>query len=338
MHNFSCQKWQRSAPCVSQLVKNIIALLMSGVATLLISLCTDVAAQSYPSKPIRIVTAETGGGADFLSRLVAQGLSAGLGQQVVVDNRPSGVIPAEVTAQSAADGYTLLFYSNGLWTLPLLQKVPYDPVRDLVAITLAGRAPNILVVHPSLPARSVHELIALANGRPGELNYGSAGNGSSIHLAAEMFKSMAGVNIVSIPYKGGGPAIIALLGGQIHLIFAAAGSVGTHIKSGRLRALAVTSAQPSRLYPDLPTIAMTLSGYESIGRYGMFAPAKTPPSIIARLNQETIRALNLPEIKERAFAVGVEIVASSSEEFAAIIKSDMNLLSRIIKNGGMRTE
>ena len=311
---------------------------MSGLATCLVPPVAEVSAQAYPSKPVRIITAEAGGGADFLARLVAQGISAGLGQQVIVDNRPSGVIPPEVAAQAAADGYTLLFYSNGMWTLPLLQKAPYDPVRDFVAITLAGRAPYILVVHPSLPVKSVRNLIALAKARPGELNYGSAGNGSSIQLAAELFKSMAGVNIVAIPYKGGGPAIIALLGGQIQLIFAPAASVGPHIKSGRMRALAVTSAQPSRLYPDLPAIASTVSGYESIGRYGLFAPARTPAAIVDRLNQETVRALNRPEIKERAFTVGVEVVASSPEECAAVIRAEMNLLSNIIKNGGIRTE
>ncbi len=299
---------------------------------------SGASAQDYPNKPVRIVTAEAGGGADFMCRLLAQGMTAGMTQQIVVDNRPSGVIPAQVAAQSPADGYTLLFYSNGVWTLPFMQTVPYDMARDFVPVTLAGRAPNILVVHPSLPVKSVKELIALAKAHPGDLNYGSAGNGSSIQLAAEVFKVMSGVNIVGIPYKGGGPAITALLGGQIQMVFAAAGSVATHIKSGRLRALAVTSAQTSKLYPDLPPIAATVAGYESIGMYGLFAPAKTPAAIVAKINQEAVRALARADVKQRAAAVGVEIVGGTPEEFAAVIKADMDRMSVVIKKTGIRSE
>jgi tripartite-type tricarboxylate transporter receptor subunit TctC len=295
-----------------------------------------VHSQTYPGKPVRIVTAEPGGGADFLARLLAQGLTPELGQQIIVDNRPSGVIPVEVVAQAPADGYMLLFYSNGMWTLPLIQNVSYDPIRDFIPITLAGRAPNILVVHPSLPVRSVKELIALAKARPGQLDYGSAGPGSSIQLAADLFKSMAGVNIVAIPYRGGGPAVIALLGGEVQVMFAAAGSVRSHLKSGRLRGLAVTSARPSELFSEYPTIAATVPGYESVGTYGLFAPARTPAAIIARLNQDAARALNKAEVKEKLSSSGVEVAWSTPEEFSAMIKSEMTRLAKVLKDTGMR--
>lgn len=293
-------------------------------------------AQNYPGKPVRIVTAEPGGGADFLARLLAQGLTPELGQQIIVDNRPSGVIPVEAVARAPADGYTLLFYSNGMWTLPLIQNVSYDPIRDFMPVTLAGRAPNILVVHPSLPVRSVKELIALAKARPGQLDYGSAGPGSSIQLAADLFKSMTGINIVAIPYRGGGPAVIALLGGQVQLMFAAAGSVRSHLKSRRLRGLAVTSAKPSELFPEYPTIAATVPGYESVGTYGLFAPARTPAAIVTRLNSDAARVLNRAEVKEKLSSSGVEVAWSSPDEFSAMIKSEMTRLAKVLKDTGVR--
>lgn len=243
--------------------------------------------QGYPAKLIRVITAEAGGSSDLVSRLISQELSAGLGQQVIVENRggASGVIAAETFVKARPDGYTLLLYSTGIWILPLMQKVPYDPVRDFSPITLATMAPNILVVHPSLPVKSVKELIALAKARPGELNYGSGGSGTSNHLAAELFNAMAGVKIVRIFYKSGGLALKDLAGGHVHLMFSVASYTAPHVKSGRVRALAVTSARPSALLPGLPTVAAAgLPGYESVGMTGLFALAKTPAAIITRLN------------------------------------------------------
>ncbi len=297
--------------------------------------------QDYPSKPVRIVASEAGGAGDFAARLIAQGLTYSLGQQVIIENRGgSGVIPAEVVAKSAPDGYTLLFFASSLWLLPFIQdNVPYDPVRDFSPITLAIRSPNLIVVHPSLPVKSVKELIALAKAKPGELNYASGLTGSSSHLAAELFSSMAGVNIVRIPYKGIGPALTALIGGQVQLSFANASAVTPHIKSGKLRALAVTSPQPSVLFPGLPTVAASgLPGYESASIFGMFAPAKTPATLINRLNQETVRVLNRADMKERFFNVGVETVGSSPEDFAATMKSEMTRMGKVIKHAGIRAE
>lgn len=230
----------------------------------------DVAlAQSFPSKPIRIVTAEAGGSSDFASRLIAQWLTSVLGQQVIVDNRGAsgGIIAAQMVAKSQPDGYNLLFYGSNIWLMPFLRdSIPYDPIRDFSPVSLTNMSPNVLVVHATVAAHSVKELMVLAKSKPGELNYASGGTGSSNHLAAEMFKSMACVNVVRVPFKGAGPAISDLLSGQLQMAFFTPPSVAPHIRSGRLRALAVTSAQPTALLPGLPTMAAAgLPGYELIG-------------------------------------------------------------------------
>lgn len=297
-------------------------------------------AQVYPNKPVRIVTAQAGGGSDFVSRLIAPGLSGGLSQQVIIENRGggSGIIAIETVTQAPADGYTLLSYGN-IWILPLMRdNVPYDVLRDLSPVTLQASAPNVLMVHPSLPVRSVKELIVLAKARPGEINYGSGGTGSGNHIAAELFKAMAGVNIARIPYRGAGQALTALIGGEVHMAFASAGSAAPHMKSGKLRALAVTRARPSPLLPGLPTVAATVPGYESIQMFGIFAPARTPAAIIQRLNQEIVRVLNTSEVKERLFNAGVEVVGSSPEEFAAAIRSEIARLGKMIRDAGIRAE
>ena len=297
-----------------------------------------VAGQQYPNKLIRIVTAQTGGTIDFGARLLAQAISGPLGQPVIVDNR--GVIAAEVVAKAPPDGYTLVYYTSSLWLAPFLRdSVPWDPVKDFAPISLTDKSPSLLVVHPSLPTHSVKELIALAKARPGELNYARASVGSSTQLSAELFKTMAGVNIVSIPYKGGGPALIGLIGGQVHLMFSPAGSVVPHLKSGKLRALAVTSAEPFAQFPQLPTVAASgLPGYESITVVGMFAPAGTPAPIINRLNKEIVQSLQRADVKEKFLGVGVEPVGSSPEQFAAVVKSEMVKWGKVIKNSGMRDE
>jgi tripartite-type tricarboxylate transporter receptor subunit TctC len=300
-------------------------------------------AQNYPNRPIRIVTAEVGGGIDFTVRAIAQGgLSQRLGQQVIVDNRggAGGAIAAEIVARAPPDGYTLLVYASAMWYLPLLRSnVPYDPARDFAPITWAAKAPNIVVVHPTLPVDSVRDLIGLARARPGELNYGSGGTGSTSHLAAELFKAMAGVDIVRIPYKGTGPALNDLLAGRLRLMFATAGSVTQHVRSGRLKALAVTSAQPSAAAPGLPTVAASgLSGYEAISTYAIFAPARTPATIVNRLNQEIVRILVRADVKERFLANGMETVGSSPEELTAMRKADVARMGKVIRDAGIREE
>jgi len=298
-----------------------------------------VQAQPFPVKPLRIVTSEPGGGNDFGARIIGAALTEQLGQQVLIENRGAagGVIAAETVARAAPDGYTMLYYGSNIWLLPFLRaSVPYDPIRDFAPVTLAVRAPNLLVVHPSLPARSVKELIALAKARPGELNYGSGATGSSSTMSTELFRHMAGIDIAHIPFKGSGPSLNALIAGQVQLAFATPGSVSTHIKSGRLRALAITSAQPSRLRPDLPTVASVVPGYESQSMVGAFVPFKTPPALLTRLNQEFVKALARPDVREKFFNVGVETVGSTPEEFGALVKSEMTRLGKVIRDAGLR--
>jgi len=293
--------------------------------------------QQYPIRPIRIVTAEVGGGLDFVARLIAKGLSESLSQIVIVDNRPSGVFTGHIVARATPDGYTLLMNGSSFWLLPYIQnKVPYDPVNDFSPISLATNSPLILVVPISLPVKSVKELIILAKARPGELNYGSSSIATPAHIAAELFKRMAGVNILRIPYKGAGPVIVGLMAGEVQLAFASAGSVAVHIKSGRFKALAITTAEPSALAPGLPTVASSgLPGYEAGSLWGFFAPSQTHPSIIKKLHQHIVYNLNKPELKEKLFNASTEVVASTPIAFAAIIKTDMVRGSEIIKAAGV---
>ena len=297
-----------------------------------------VAGQDYPNKPIRIVTGPAGGGSDFTARQIAQRITTTLGQPVVIDNR-SGVTQGEVVSKAPPDGYTLFVAGSNVWIDPLLQKTPYDTVRDFSPITLAVTSPNILVIHPSLPVKSVKDLIALAKARPGELNYAANAPGSSAHLAGELFKAMTGVNIAHIPYKGSGPAAIGLIGGQVQMMIANPPAVTPHIKSGKLRALAVTSAQPTALFPGLPTVSASgLPGYEVTVTTALFAPIKTPVAIISRLNQETVRILHRSDVKERFFNTGVEAVGTSPGELGSSIKSDLAKWGKIIKDAGMRAD
>ena len=295
-------------------------------------------AQEFPHKPIHIFTTEPGGGSDFAARVVAQGLSASLGQPVIVENRGgSGVIAAMAVVKAAPDGYNLLLFGSTIWLLPFLQEdVPYDPVRDLAPITLTNRAPNILVVHPSLPVKSVRDLVALAKKRPHEMNYSSGPTGSSNHLGAELLKFLAHVDIVRIPYKGTALALNALIGGEVQLMFATAASVTPHLKSGRLRALAVTTAKPSVLMPDLPAIAATLPGYESVAQSGVFAPTSTPAALINRLNREIVQILSRTEIKQRFFTAGTEATGSTPEEFSTAVKTEMTSMGKVIREARAR--
>jgi len=296
-------------------------------------------AQSYPERPVRVVTSGAGGGLDLAARIIGPSLSAGLGQTVVVDNRASGVIPGEIVSKAPPDGHTLLFFGSTFWIGPLLQKAPYDPVQDFAPISLTNRAPNVLSVHPAVAASSVRELVALAKAKPGALNYGTSGTGAPNHLAAELFKSMAGVNVVRIAYKASGAAINGLIGGEIQMMFVPAATVAPHLKTGRLRALAVTSAEPSQLAPNLPTIAASgLPGYEAVSLYALFAPAGTPPAVVARLNREIVRALAQPEVKDRLFVSGLESVGGSPAQLAATLKSEMTRMGKLIREAGIRVE
>jgi tripartite-type tricarboxylate transporter receptor subunit TctC len=295
------------------------------------------AGQVYPTKPIRIITAPAGAGNDFMARVIAQGLTGSLGQQLVVDNRPAGII-GELVAKAPADGYTLLAVGSVLWLTPFLQgNVAYDPVKDFSPISVTSRSLNLLVVHPSVAANSVRELIALARSKPGQLNYATGATGASNHLAAELFKSMAGVDLVRIPYKGSGPAVNDLLSGQVHMMFPTTAAGLPHVRSGRLRALGVTSLKPSTLAPGLPAVAESgLPGYESVVIYALFAPAKTPAAIIKRLHTELAQYLTSAATTERLFNAGVEVVASSPGELAAAMESEMTRMGKLIKDAGLR--
>lgn len=305
------------------------------LVALLVLCAGPLSGQDYPNKSIRVVTVEPGGTPDLISRLVGLGIAGNLGQPVVIDNRV-GLIGIEIVSKAPPDGYTLAVNGSNLWILPFLRtRTAWDPVRDFAPITLVTRAPNVLVVHPSVPVKSVEELIALAKSSPGKLNYGTGGPGSSNHLAAELFKAMAGVNIVCINYKGTGPSINGLIGGEVQVMFAGLGPAGPHMKSGKLRPLAVTTARPSALVPGVPTIASFLPGYESTVQTGMFAPAKTPVGIINRLNQEVVQILDKTDVKERLFNLGIEPIGNSPAEFAAIIKADMARMGKVIKDAGI---
>lgn len=295
--------------------------------------------QPYPVKPVRILTGDVGGGNDFASRLIAQGLMTSLGQQVIVENRTVRIL-AVIAQKAAPDGYSLLLTGGSFWLLPYLQDhVPYDPVKDFAPITLATRAPNVLVVHPSQPITSVRELIALAKARPGQLNCGMGPAGSSPHLAGELFKTMAEVNIVGVPYKGMAPALSDLVGGQLQLIFATPSAAAPHVKSGRIRALAVTSATPSALAPGLPSVAASgLPGYRAESLYGVWAPAGTPAAILNLLNRNIVAILGNADVKDKFLATGIESVGTSAEEFAATIKSEMARMGKVIKDAGIRSD
>jgi len=295
-------------------------------------------AQDFPSRTVRIVASEAGGSGDFVARVVAQGLSATFGQQVVVENRGGGVVAGDVVAKSAPDGHTLLLYGNTLWLLPLMRKqIPYDPYRDFAPITMAARAVNVLVVHPSLPVKSVKDLIALARARPGDLNFSSAAPGTMNHLAAELFKSMAKINIVRVSYRGSASALTAVMSGEVQMMFAAAAPARPHVESGRVRALAVTTASRSPSYPDLPTVAEAgLPGFEAVSVHGIFVPVKTPEALVARLNQDIVRVLQRPESRKRLASIGAEPVGSTPAQFAAAIKDEVAKMGKIISEAGIQ--
>lgn len=299
---------------------------------------------AYPSRPVRIVTGAAGGTTDISARMIANGLSSALGQQVVVESRGAGsaggALPTEVVIKALPDGHTLLLSSGVLWMTPLLREgVAWDPVRDFAPITLVIRSMDLAVVTPSLPVKTVRDLIALAKARPGVINYGSSTAGSSSHLAPELFKSMARVNIVRIPYRGTTPALGALAVGEVQLMITTAPTILPHLNAKRVRALAVASLAPSPAFPDLPTISSSgVPGYESGTMTGLFAPAHTPDSVIGRLNQETVRFLQRSEVKQTFYSTGSEPVGSRPEQLTAAIKAEMAKYGKLIRDHGIRSE
>jgi tripartite-type tricarboxylate transporter receptor subunit TctC len=294
------------------------------------------AQDSWPGKVIRIVTAAPGSNNDWGARLLADEIAPSLGQRLIVENR--GGLAAEVVAKSPPDGYTVLFYGPAAWTLQLFRPVGYDPVRDLAPVTLAMSSPIVLVTHPSLPVRSVKELIALARARPGDLNYASGTIGATPFIAAELFKHMAGVNIVRVPYSGTGPSMIGLLSGEVELMFPGAGSVWHFVQQNKLRALGVASSKPSPLTPGLQPIALTVPGYEATSTIAFFVPARTPTTIVARLNRELVQVLGKPEVQERLIKGGVEAVGSSPEELGAYVKADIVKVEQLVKTSGIKPQ
>ncbi|MGE5465738.1 MAG: tripartite tricarboxylate transporter substrate binding protein [Methanocella sp.] len=302
-----------------------------------------VPAQTFPSKPIRIVVPfAPGGGADIIARMLGQKMGETWGQQIVVDNRAgaSGNIGAEIVAKSPADGYTLLMASSALAINPsVYRSVPYDPVKDFAPITQPGLLPNILVVHPSLPVRTTRDLVALAKSKPGQLSYASAGAGTGTHLAAEMFKLMAGVDLVHVPYKGGGALISDLLGGQVPLTFATLPSVMPYIKAQRLRPIAITTLERWPGLPEVPTMAQ--SGYKDfeISTWiGLLAPAGTPKDVVAKLNAETVRIVKLPEVRQRFEDLGIQPVADTPEHFALYIRKELEKYAKVARQSGARVD
>ena len=295
----------------------------------------------FPSKPIRVIVASAPGGAmDAIGRVVAMKLGDAVGQTAIVDNRggATGALAAEGTAKSPPDGHTIMLGGNGnLVTGPLLnKKLGYEPLRDFAPVALAAYAGQIMVVHPTLPAKSVKEFIAIARAQPGQLAYGSTGSGSGQHLAGELFQRMAKVKLLHVPYRGGGPATVDLVAGQTQLGFASMSSTATFVEQGKLRALAVTSKERSKMFPQLPTIAEAgVPGYEAQNWYAFVAPAKTPQPVIARLNKEIVQILNLPESRERLLKLGIEVGTSTPEAFGAYMKSEHDKWGRLIREAGI---
>jgi len=299
------------------------------------------AADAYPSKPVRIVAAFTPGGfVDFTARVVANSLGPALGQQIVVDNRPGagGIVGTELVARAAPDGYTVTVGSVGTHAVnqALYPKLPYHVLRDFQPVARLADGPSIVAVHPSLPVKSVKELVALGKAKPGQINYASAGAGTSTHLAAVLFEHLAGVKFVHVPFKGGGQSIVALLSGEIPVTFGTAASVSPHTKSGRLRGLAVTGGKRSAVLPDLPTVAESgVPGYEMMNWLGFFAPAGTPLAVVDRLGAEALRVVRNPDVAAKFHAQGAEPAPLPREEFTSFVKSEVDKWAKVVAATGM---
>ena len=315
-----------------------------GLLMLALTLATNVGAQAYPIKPIRfVVPYAPGGNTDILARLLGQKLSEAWGQQVIIDNRPgaAGTVGAELVARSPADGYTLIMgsFGNIIVANSLYKNLKYDPFKDFASIALVSLPPGILVENPAVPAQNVRELIAYAKSNPGRLNYGSPGAGAWNHLFFELFNASAGIAIVHVPYKGIAPAVVDLLGGQVQLAISAFPTALPHIRSGKLRALAVTSAKRSGLMTDVPTVAESgLAGYEAAGWFGVLAPAGTPPAVVAKLNAEINRILELPEVKASLASDGAEPAGGTPAQMTESARAASAKWSKLIRELNLRTE
>ena len=301
-------------------------------------------AQTYPAKSIRmIVPFPPGGPNDILGRVMAAEMGRLLGQQVVIDNRggAGGTLGSDLAAKAPADGYTLLLSGTASLSIApsLYSKLPYDPVKDFAPVSLIATAPSILIAHPALPVRTVKDVIALAKAKPGQLNFASAGIGTPPHLAGELFKSMAGVSIVHVPYKGGGPALTDLLAGQVEMYFSGISSALPLVKDGKLRGIAVTSAKRTSIMPEMPTIAESgIAGYEVGNWYAIVAPARTPEAVVARLHGEIVKVLATAEMKKRLFELGADPVGSTPEELARYQQAELAKWAKVVKSAGIRPE
>jgi tripartite-type tricarboxylate transporter receptor subunit TctC len=316
---------KRCLPCVASVIA-----LTTGVGAI---------AQEYPSKPIRVIV---GPGPDIVARIMGQKFTEAWGQQVVIDPRPAagGVVAADAVAKAPADGYTFLLSSASYPINAALKVGTTDVIKDFTAVALAASAPFILMVHPSLPVKSVQELIALAKARPGQINYASSGNGTPPHLAGEMFKSAAAINIVHVPYKGAGQAMIDLVGGQVQMAFAIVSAAMPQVQAGKVRALGVSSPQPSPLAPDLPTLSQSgLPGFDVKGWNGFVAPAGTPRAVVAKVNAETMRVLKQPEVVQRLKGAGYDAAAENTpEQFADFIKAELTKWTKVVRESGAKVD
>ena len=321
-------------------MKNATTLVMFAA---LLSNCAVATAQDFPSRPMRMILGfAPGGSTDLVARVVAQKMATALGQQVVVDNRPgaNGMIGAELVAKASPDGHTLLLSSIGPMAINAsLYKMPYDIVKDFAPVTYTGNVTNLLVVHPSVAATNVKELIALARAQPGKLAFGSSGTGGAPHMAVELFKILAKVDVVHVPYKGGGPAMADLVGGQISGSFASMPSSIPFVRNGKLRALAVTAPKRSPAAPDVPTVSEAgIPGFSVLDWQGMFTTAKTPPAVVNKLNAEIKRALAQPDVVEKLATAGVEIQTTSPEEWGRFVKSEIDKWAKVVKTAGIKLE
>ncbi len=301
------------------------------------------AQSAYPNKPVRlIVPFAPGGSNDIVARIIGHKFAESMAQQFIIDNRggASGIIGTDLAAKAAPDGYTLLMMSLTLAVNPsLYKKLPYDTQKDLLPVSLVASAPLILVVHPSLPVKSLKDLIAHIKANPGKFNFGSGGPGTTPHLAGEMLKSMAGLQMTHVPYKGGGPALADLVGGQLQLMLENIPSTLPHVKSGKLRVLALTGLTRSALVPEVPTLDEAgLKGYEIVGWNGLFLPAATPKAIVSRLHAQTVKALAQPDIKERLKGMGAEGVGSTPAQFGAFVQAEIRKWARVVRDAGLRVE
>ena len=326
-----------------KLTHSLFRVAMASLALLFVLAPIGVGAQSFPSKPVKIIVPSTpGDGSDILARAIAQKLTERWGQPVLVENRPGagGVVGTEAAARSPADGYTVIMGNAGSHAInqALYPKLSYDVVRDFAPITLVASAPNVFVVHPAVPARTVAEFIALAKKEPGKYSFASGGNGSSAHLNGEMLKSLASIDMTHVPYKGSSPAITDVIAGQVQLMIGNLPPILPHIKSGKVRALGVTTTTRFAATPEVPPVSETVAGYESLAWFGLFAPVGTPKELLAKWHVDSVAVLALPDIRERVAQLGFDVVGNTPEAYAALIRNDIAKWQRVVKASGARAD